>query len=147
MRHALGFYKVLRCFHPPGMCVLPISAFTTTPAICHNWFACSHLISPRGEPFLSTIQLCIYIFCYYCYDLFIYRRFFFFWGGGWGVAFLSFFGSTPCLLPIMGKVRLKMHPCHDHGDRWHLCPGEMQDSIGMWGSLHTEAFPGLASAL
>lgn len=64
------------------MCVLPISAFTTTPAICHNWFACSHLISPRGEPFLSTIQLCIYIFCYYCYDLFIYRRvFFFFWGG------------------------------------------------------------------
>lgn len=103
--------------------MLPISAFTTTLAICHKRFACSHLTSPR-ELFLSEIQLCIYFL------LLLLRRVFL----GWGSVskFLSFFGSTPCLLLIIGKVRLKMHPLSwswgqvaslpwgDAGWRWHV---------------------------
>ena len=60
----LVFYKVLYCFHPPGMCVLPISAFPTILAICHKWFALSHLISPRGELFLNRIK-CLFFFFFF----------------------------------------------------------------------------------
>lgn len=106
------FYKVLYCFHPPGLCVLPISAFPTTPAICHKWFALSHLISPRGKLFLNGIQLFVFWFL---------------------VGFLNSLASTPCSLLVLGKAGLKLLPCPGCGGRWCLCPGEMQGGIGTWG--------------
>lgn len=105
------FYKVLYCFHPPGMCVLPISAFPTTPAICHKWFVLSHLICLREEPFLNGIQLFAF-------------RFF---------GRVSKFPRKHTLLTACaGESWAEDAPLPWLWGRWCLCPGEVQGGIGTW---------------
>lgn len=123
MRHAVVFfYKVLYCLHPPGMCVLPISAFPTNLVICHKWFALSHLTPPRGELVLNRNRLSL----------------------GWGVGvclFSEFLCQCPPLTADAGKAGLKLHP--------FLCLwGQVTRMVGListWGFLHMKkAFPNLA---